>query len=200
MTEAFTKADIAKVKKWENVLEDLQTGKQNYFAITTLLSVKSLCKNSEIRQAYSLYLFDCIKNKIVEKAEFTEDSQEMKLLNGVTRAIEKKQAGLDVRTQLFKHFQQLVDYQNHIEKHRYSDIRIITSSDLLVVEELVRSFCSYDDKSCVTALYYATRTYVEKYNPSIGTGLITNSIPFFEEVLDFWKGVALSTKLNASRK
>jgi hypothetical protein len=42
--------------------------------------------------------------------------------------------------------------------------------------------------------------YVEKYNSSIGNGLITDSIPFFEDVLEFWKGVALATKLNASRK
>jgi hypothetical protein len=38
--------------------------------------------------------------------------------------------------------------------------------------------------------YYATRSYVKKYNPHFGGGLIAESIPMLEDVVAFWRGLA----------
>ena len=46
------------------------------------------------------------------------------------------------------------------------------------------------EEAAQTLAYHATRNHVEKYNISIGTGLITDSIPALEEVLVFWRGLS----------
>ena len=48
------KADLAKIKKLEEALAKLKSGEENYYVITKLSSIKSLCQNETIRQHYCL--------------------------------------------------------------------------------------------------------------------------------------------------
>ncbi len=199
MTEAFTKADMAKVKKWEKALDSLKTGERININTTLFLGIKSLCHDKELRQAYCYYLFSLIKNKF--ESASVENNFEVDLINEVSEALEEMKGGNDVRQRLLDYQHTFFNYREELEKHGcVNNVRLISYSESLTLAYLIRTLLSKDD-SYGTNLYYATRMYVEKYNDSRGgTGLIYDSIPFFEDVLDFWRGVALSTKLNASRK
>jgi hypothetical protein len=196
MTEAFTKTDIAKVKKWEKALDSLKTGERSKVNITSLLGIKSLCHDKQIRHAYCFYLFDCIKNRIEVSSKNTF---EVGLINEISETLEDMKNGNDVKAALYEYQNTLFNYRSEIEKHSSADLRFITYSESLTLAYLVRTLLASGDNYAMS-VYYATRIYVEKYNSSVGTGLIADSIPFFEDVLEFWKGVALATKLNASRK
>ena len=43
------KADLTKIKKLEEALAKLKSGEENYYVITKLSSIKSLCQNETIR-------------------------------------------------------------------------------------------------------------------------------------------------------
>jgi len=47
------KADLTKIKKLEEALAKPKSGEENYYVITKLSSIKSLCQNETIRQHYS---------------------------------------------------------------------------------------------------------------------------------------------------
>jgi hypothetical protein len=58
-------ADFTKIKKLEEALAKLKSGEGNYYVITKLSSIESLCQNETIRQHYCWYLFDCVKRQLV---------------------------------------------------------------------------------------------------------------------------------------
>jgi hypothetical protein len=68
---------------------------------------------------------------------------------------------------------------------------LIKSTELLIIEYLIICLLSTDDFAQKLA-YHATRSYVEKYDPVVGTGLIEKSIPMLEDVVAFWRGIAFS--------
>ena len=67
--------------------------------------------------------------------------------------------------------------------------RTIKNNDLLSLELLISCILNTEE-AAQTLAYHATRNHVEKYNTSIGTGLITDSIPVLEEILVFWRGLS----------
>jgi hypothetical protein len=195
MTEAFTKADIAKVKKLEEALDILKSGQQKYFGITKLISIKSLCHNQEIRRAYCFYLFDCVIQRIRSKS-LDDTSVDIKFINDISNMFDEMKHENYISDDILYEYQCIKSkHQSEFEK----SVSVIAYLDFGIIEYIVGALCA-DEDSWAAYVYYATRMYVEKYNSSIGNGLITDSIPFFEDVLEFWKGVALTTKLNALRK
>jgi hypothetical protein len=49
-TTEIKKADLNKIKKFEEALAKLKSGEERYYSITKLSSIKSLCQNETIRQ------------------------------------------------------------------------------------------------------------------------------------------------------
>jgi hypothetical protein len=89
---------------------------------------------------------------------------------------------------------QLKGFQSQYQKVKWSTVRIINSTDILILENVLQCLLSQTDIAASYA-YDATRNYVEKYNPHYGTGLIPDSIPMLEKIIAFWnryKGRSIS--------
>ena len=81
---------------------------------------------------------------------------------------------------------ELKGFQDQYKKVKWSTVRIINSTDLLILENILQSLLSRTDIAA-SYTYDATRNFVEEYNPSYGTGLIPEPIPKLEKIVCFWK-------------
>jgi hypothetical protein len=194
------KTDLSKVKKLEEALAKLKSGEENYYVITKLSSIKSLCQNETIRQHYCWYLFDCVKSQLETKVtdanqQTSQEQFSLNLVHEIAQVMAEMQEGKDVSDALSKFRSQLAHYQSDYEKVKWTSVRLIKSTELLIIEYLIVCLLSTDDYAQKLA-YHATRSYVEKYDPSVGTGLIAKSIPMLEDVVAFWRGIAFSGAIN----
>ena len=189
------KADLNKIKKLEEALAKLKSGEENYYVITKLSSIKSLCQNETIRQHYCWYLFECVKrqleNKVTEAEQTPQEQFVFNLVHEIAQVMAEMQEGKEVGDALRNYKSQLVNYQSDYKKIKWARVRLIKSNDLLIIEYLIECLLTRGDYAQKLA-YLATRSFVEKYNPSVGTGLIKKSIPMLKDVVAFWRGIAFS--------
>lgn len=194
------KADLNKIKKLEEALAKLKSGEERYYVITKLSSIKSLCLNEAVRQHYCWYLFGCVKRHL--EAEVTKANQQAPqeqfdfiLVHDIAQVMADMQEGKEVGDALNKYRSQLARYQSDYEKVKWTTVRLIKSNDLLIIEYLIVCLLSTDDYAQKLA-YHATRAYVEEYDSSVGTGLIAKSIPMLEDVVAFWRQIAINGIIN----
>ena len=191
MNNALSKADQNKINKWEDTFEQLITGDKKYFSITKLISIKSLCKEEAVRLRYCWYLFHLVANRVL--SDFPEQADHSDLQSISSAIKEAMQFSVDELSltessdKLRALYHQLADYQNETEKVKSTTVRLIKNNDLHTLELLLECLLRTGELAQKIA-YEATRNHVEKYNPSCGSGLITDSIPALEEVLVFWRG------------
>jgi hypothetical protein len=196
LVTGLKKADLNKIKKLEEALAKLKSGEERYYVVTKLTSIKSLCQNEVIRQHYCWYLFDCVKRQLEMQIDETheqtsEEQLVFNLVHDIADAIAEMQEGKDVSDSLNSYKNQLAYYQSDYKKIKWTTVRMIKSSELLIIEYLLVSLLSSDEYAQKLA-YYATVSYVEKYDSSVGTGLIAKSIPMLEDVVAFWRRKALN--------
>ena len=68
-----------------------------------------------------------------------------------------------------------------------SPVRLIRSTELLLIEDALRCFTASDNAAQVGEWAYQTaRVYAERYNPAYGTGLLRESAPFLADIVRFW--------------
>lgn len=193
MTSNLSKADQQKINKLELVFDQLITGEEIRFPITKLLSIKSLCTTLVVRQQYCLYLYKILAERLIEKQEEqpVNDLQNLYILiKDVYRLRHEELSSPEVKKQLRTLSFQLGAYQSKTQRIKSTTVRLIKDSDLLTLEYLTDSLSRSEEEEGEYAqkiTYYATRNYVECYNSSIGTGIITDSIPALEDVLVFWR-------------
>ena len=193
MNNQLSKADQKKLVKLEDTFEQLVSGEECYFSITRLLSIKSLCKEKSIRQQYCLYLYKLLAGRLLEAKEQKPVTGVVKKIYGSIQDVYEfsvdELATPKAEKQVRTLFYELQSYQNETKRIKSNVVRMLKSSDLLTLEYLMGCLLS-NDESAQKYAYYATRNHVEKYNSSIGTGLITDSIPALGEVLVFWRGLS----------
>ena len=190
----LTKADYKKICKLEDILSKLKSGEKKYYEITTLTSIKSLCKDERIRRQYCAYLFLAVYERIKTENVKTphEDVNESKILELISKVEkiivdysgEKREQEL-LRTCCYK----LQEYQSDYKKIRSTIVRMVKSMNFLIIEETLLCLITEDTVS-QKLIYSATRYFVEAYDSSVGTGIIAKSIPMFEDVVMFWKNLA----------
>jgi hypothetical protein len=136
------KADLTKIKKLEEALAKLKSGEETYYVITKLSSIKSLCQNETIRQYYCWYLFDCVQRQL--EAKVTEVNQQtpqeqfvFNLVNEIAQVMADMQEGKEVSDALHKYRSQLAHYQSDYEKVKWTTVRLIKSTELLIIEYLI---------------------------------------------------------------
>ena len=190
MINSLSKADQNKINKLEEVFEQLISGEKNYFSITKLTSIKSLCKDERVRQQYCGYLFNLVAERLLNDLEDKSPSTQLQSIASAIRAVAKfsvdEFSSPASKIILWALYQALSDYQNETKNVKSTTVRVVKNNDLLTLEQLVDCLLNTEEAAQALA-YHATRNHVEKYNTSIGTGLITDSIPALEEVLVFWR-------------
>lgn len=81
-------------------------------------------------------------------------------------------------------YHKLINYQNQTRSGHYGTIiRTINKNNLFTIELGIKCFLDEDERSG----YELGRQYSERYNPSYGTGLIPESLPFVKDIVEFWK-------------
>ena len=113
------------------------------------------------------------------------------LLDEIAQVMVEMQEGKEVGDALRKYQSQLAYFQSDYKKVKWTTVRLIKSTELLIIEYLILCLLSTDEYAQKLA-YHATRSYVEQYDSSVGTGLIAKSIPMLEDVVTFWRGIAFS--------
>lgn len=194
MTRADTlsREDALRLRKLDQALQELKEGKRTYFSITRLSSIKSLCKDLRRRCDYCRYLAELVVNDTAGDAAEDAESGEGKHYSSRVKELQQEAyhaiAGLadghqaTARSILYK----LMEVQSETRNVRGTVVRIVTSTELLVLENLLNALLSPPDQASVY-VYHATRQYVERYNAHYGRGLIVDSIPMLEQVIGFWK-------------
>ena len=74
--------------------------------------------------------------------------------------------------------------QNTHKNQRGGSVRVIESSDTLVVEKAIQ--CILSPANSAVWGYHVGREYAERYNLHYGTGLIPESAPLMEDIVNFW--------------
>lgn len=75
--------------------------------------------------------------------------------------------------------------QNEHRNIPFGAVRLITDSTLLLVEYALACHLAHE-REVGTWAYQTARQYTERYESSRGTGLVAASIPFVQDVVDFW--------------
>ena len=182
---SLSQSDAKRLRKLEQALAELREGTITYFSITKLTSIKSLCKDDYLRTRYCLYLSALVvgnAQKHVVKGGCKEAND---LIQESGRAIIGA-ANHDDNESARRTLQRIIEYQDETEKVKWTTVRIIKNRNLLVLENLLHALSARTDVA-LDYIYDATKHYVEKYNPHYGTGLIVDSIPMLEQIIDFWK-------------
>jgi len=191
MNNALSKSDQNKINKLEEAFEQLIVGEKTYFPVTKLISIKSLCKEESVRQHYCLYLFHLVANRVLTDLHEQLPSDSLRAIAATIEEASRFSVGeltlVETEDKFRALYDQLVEYQSETKNVKSTTVRLVKNNDLLTLELLIG--CLFNNGETAQNLaYQATRNHIEKYNPSCGTGLITDSIPALEEVLVFWRG------------
>jgi hypothetical protein len=188
ISKRLSPENIRRVQRLEDALEDLRDGNSRYFSITKLTSIKSLCKDDYFRKEYCVYLATLVLNK--SKALAGKDGAEriIELIQSAHRIIinianDSSNKNVVAAREILS---QLRGFQDQYIRVKWSTVRIINDKDILILEDILQSLLTQTDNAASYA-YDATRTYVEKYDPLHGTGLVVESIPMLEKIVYFWK-------------
>jgi len=173
---------VKKVKKLSEIAEELRQGKD--FPVTRLTTIKSLCGEPEAAAAFALFLAQRIQSKMRQE-QSPERYREL-----VDRAVKELKPSLTDPTEERKErlsslCREIEAEQNEYEKIGWNIVRMVTSKDLVVVEESLKSVLkSYEAPIWA---YQAAKDYAERYDARHGSGLIPSSAPMVEEIAGFWR-------------
>jgi|GEM_PF-563943 len=192
MNPAIPKDVEKKVRRFVEAAEALKSGKATYFSITKLTSIKSLCNDPQTAAHFVL----CLAEHTMQKAELkpspshlaAEDWEKCKeLISEAVRAMrlhleQPTEEALSILWKLLHKVQAVQTFSG--EQVWGRAIRTINSSDVLIVEDAL--LCVLHPHAASELAYRTAKDYTEKYNPSYGTGLIPESVPMLEDIINFW--------------
>jgi hypothetical protein len=173
---------VEKVKKLSEIAEALRQG--NKFRVTRLTIIKSLYAEPEAAAAFALFLAQKIQKKMRQKKcpdryRKLVDRAVKELKPYLTDPTEERKGGLALLCRAME------AEQNEYEKIGWNLVRMLKSTDLVVVEESLRSvLTSYEAPIWA---YQAAKDYAERYHARYGSGLIPSSAPMVEEIAGFWR-------------
>jgi hypothetical protein len=184
-----------KVERLSQITEDLRAGKS--FSVTRLTSIKSLCTNSTASQAFALHIAALAKLKMDarNKPDHKNQKQWLRMKRAVENAVialeEAHGQGIENnRSSLWGLLQELRSLQDTYENHEWGPVRIVSSSETLVVEYAVECFLSASQAPYWA--YLLARTYAEEYDCRYGNGLVPKSAPMMEDIARFWRNYFLN--------
>ena len=188
ISKQLSRENIRRVQRLEDALEDLRDGNSKYFSITKLTSMKSLCKDDYFRKEYCVYLATLVMDKSKALAGKDGAVRIIELIQSAHRIIinianDSSNKNVVAAREILS---QLGGFQDQYIRVKWSTVRIINDKDILILEDILQSLLTQTDNAASYA-YDATRTYVEKYDPLHGTGLVVESIPMLEKIVYFWK-------------
>ena len=184
-------ATANKIKKWVQTAKEAEQGRFA-ISITRLTSIKSICQQDEIAaEQFALYIAQKVQQKMNDDSRpdsITAEEWETHK-NLVADAITQMENYLanptpEVKQTISKLLSEIKALQG--DNYRYvhgTMVHFVRSGDLLKIEY---ALCCFTDADFSYWAYKLAREYVERYEPSYGTGIIPESVPMLLEVAEFW--------------
>jgi hypothetical protein len=182
--------DVAKIRKLAEMAAALRDGSQNYFYITRLTSIKTLCRTGDVARRFTLTLAELTLARM-HVAEPPTDAADLALASAAITALRDYVAAPTPKG--MKSLRALTSQVCLTQAETVrpmpgkSPVRLIRSTDLLLIEDALRCFIAVDDPAQAGEWAYQTaRVYTERYDPAHGTGLLRESAPFLADIVRFW--------------
>jgi hypothetical protein len=187
----------SRISRLAKIADELREGKS--FPITRLTTIKKLCEDVTAAKEFALHFAKRAQEKLNRKKtpDHIDKTDWLRFKDVVGRAIvlmegilTKGSAGSE--PEMLELLYEIRDLQNTYENQNWGPVRMIASSETLVVEHALRCFPSSSEVPYWS--YHLAREYSERYNAKFGTGLIPDSAPMVEEIAEFWKNYYLNSR------
>lgn len=185
------KGDKPRIVKLASAARALRDGREVYFSITKLLSLKSLCREPEIANQFVFYLAQRtqVKMEITPRSKYVSETDWVLYRTLVTESVTAMGNYLENPTTenllaLQKLRSRVRDTQNEYRRVGWNTVRTIYSTEVLLIEYALE--CMLSPQLAPDYAYRVGREYAERYEASYGTGLIPTSAPMLEDIVQFW--------------
>jgi hypothetical protein len=173
---------IEKVKTLSKIAEALRQG--NRYHVTRLTIIKSFCTEPEAAPAFALFLSLRIQKKMRNK-KYRQQFREL-----VDRAVSELKSPLadpaeEGKRRLLSLYEEMKSEDREYKKSGWNVGRMLKYCDLVLVEECLRMVLNTSEAPFWA--YHASKDYVVRSDARYGSGLIPNSAPFVEEIVEFWR-------------
>jgi DNA-binding MarR family transcriptional regulator len=206
MADSISSDVLLKVRKLASIADVLRQGRS--CEVTRLTSLKSLCRDASIANLFVTHLVRKSLKRVKhgdgrsKRLDQEKGRLHLRLIAEALEAMERPVGeAVDGRRELLC---QIAGEQNEFKRIKSGPVRIIIDSDLLVVEHALR--CTLAPDAAGQWAYQTARQYAERHGARYGHGLIPESLPFLQDIVDFWcehfgiDRAVLATSPNESRK
>ena len=182
--------DVMRVRKLAGLPDEIRQSR--FVSITRLTVLKSLCREPDLAHRFVTHLarrtFDVMEQPKGRCAEPTATESIHRQM--MVETLEEMDAwlrspGEKIRRTLSELHGRMRDEQNEHRNIPFGAVRLITDANLLLFEYALSCILGRPQEVGTWA-YQTARQYAERYTPSEGTGLISSSIPFVRDIVDFW--------------
>ncbi len=162
-------------------------------SITRLTVLKSLCQEPDTANHFVIHLarktFEHL-NQAKERSGRPATPTELSHREMMEQALTGMEAwqrtpGEKLRRTLGELHGRMRAEQDESRHIPFGALRLITDSELLLFEYAVSCVLAHE-REVGTWAYQSARQYAERYDPGHGTGLTPASIPFVQDIVDFW--------------
>src|SRR5262245_19825670 len=191
---------IPKIRRLAQMAAELQQG--NHFEVTRLTTLKSLCEDAQAAAHFAVHLAKLTARKMRENAcpshldpETWDAYKEL-----VAKALEHMDAYVEEPSEeasraVWSAQSEVREVQNTYRNQAWGPVRIIHSTEVLLIEYALS--CLLQPTASADWGYHLARQYAERYDPRYATGLIPESAPMVEDIVDFWCQYHLGKSLRA---
>ena len=190
----------SKIRRLAQMAADLRKG--DNFEVTRLTTLKSLCEDAKAAAQFALHLAQLTSSKMQERGcpphldlETWDAYKELVAKSLERMEIYVKEPSEQATRALWLVQAEVRGVQNTYKQHQWGPVRIIQSSEVLLVEYALS--CLLQPHASADWGYRIAREYAERYNSRYGTGLIPESAPMIEDIADFWCQFHLGQPLQA---
>jgi hypothetical protein len=187
----------SRISNLAQIAVELRNGKS--FSITRLTTIKRLCDDVTAGREFALHISKLAQQTMdrLDTPDHIGQNNWSRFKEVVGRAIIYMEGSLTKRTaesesQMLELLSEIHHLQDTYENQRWGPVRIIASSEALVVEHALRCFL-YPSEGPYWA-YHLAREYAEEYDANYGNGLILKSAPMMEEIAEFWRNYYLNRR------
>ncbi len=191
MSQPIPREVLRKIRKLA-ALPDEARQCQFAVSITRLTVLKSLCQEPAVANRFVTHLARQTLQRVEQGQGHTrkrppdQDQGHRQLMR---EALEELEDWPEVPTEedrqrLWNLLHRIRGEQNEHRRIKWGALRIITDNDLLVIEDALQCVLHPHDTGIYA--YQTARQYAERYDPSHGTGLIPESPPLVQDIVDFW--------------
>lgn len=187
----------SRISRLTQIADELKNGKS--FPITRLTTIKKLCEDVTAAREFALHIAKRAQEKMSgqEAPDHIDKTDWLKFKEVVGRAIVHMEGFLKERftkseSEMMALLSEIRRLQDTYDDQRWGPVRMIASSETLVVEYALRCFPSSSEVPYWA--YHLAREYTERYDSRFGTGLIPESAPMVEEIAAFWRNYYLNPR------